>query len=376
MLSTKKRILLILLPAIAILIGGSPTLIARIGNLGTNVHDPLFFDRALYVNYRYDNGILTDGRLSFEVTDVGTTTSTFKATVNGVSSTYVATHDGFYVDGGITTQNKTFFWIHIVESDSIGSEFEPQIGKTHLIIDFLGILGPVDKTYNLTVTDFVNYWPLEPGVDGAQASFAFYITDASNQKVAEGIMDRTCGLIFRLQISAGIYRTLEIIDTNYDISRNRWSSFFSVLAAVILLPILAYIVFSKIKKFRIEDKKERMEITALLAVGTVSIFVDIWIDVWFYARLGSYWGNFILHACCTCAFLAICIWKKYGLKGVIPAILELGFVTGMSFADSTYVPYLTAFMGLMLSWIYMVILSGYKPHESRTLKEKLAKSII
>jgi hypothetical protein len=89
--------------------------------------------------------------------------------------------------------------------------------------------------------------------------------------------------------------------------------------------------------------------------------------------LGAYWGNFRLHACYTGAFLAICIWKKYGLKGAIPAILELGFVTGMSFTDSTYVPYLTAFMGLMLSWIFMVILSGYKPQEARTLKEKKQK---
>ena len=375
MISTKKRILLILLPSIAILIGGIPTVIARIGNLGTNVHDPLFFDRAMYVKYRYDNGTLDTGELSIKVTDVGSTTSTVKATVNGASQTFTVTHDGFFVDGDKTTSNQTFFWIHIVDTDTLGSEFIPQIGKTHQIIDPIGIFGIVNQEFNLTTTGFVNYWSTEPAIDGAQASISFIITK-NGQTVAEGIMDRTCGLIFKMQISAGSYRTLEIISTNYDISRNRWSSFFTVLAAVIALPIVAYIVFWKTKRFNIEDKEERIELSILLGVGTTAIFVDIWIDVWFYARLGSYWGNFILHACCTGAFLAICIWKKYGLKAVIPAILELGFVTGMSFADNNYVPYLTAFMGLMMSWIFMVILSGYKPHESRSLKGKIAKSII
>jgi hypothetical protein len=376
MLSTKKRILLILLPAIAILIGGSPTVIARIGNLVTNTHDPLFFDRPMNVKYRYDNGSLAAGTLSFEVTNVGTTTSTVKATENGVSTTFTVTHDGFFVDGATTTSNQTFFWIHIVDTGTFGSEFIPQIGKTHQIIDPTGIFGLVNQELNLTTTGFVNYWPTEPAIDGAQASISFIIKNVNNHTVAEGIMDRTTGLVFKLQFTAGIFRTIEIISTNYDISRNRYSSVFSVLIAAIALPILAYIIFWKTKKFKIEDKDERVEISVLLGVGTAAIFIDIWIDVWFYARLGSYWGNFILHASCTGVFLGICIWKKYGLKATIPAILELGFVTGMSFADSSYVPYLTAFMGLMISWILMVILSGYKPHESRSLKEKIAKSII
>jgi len=376
MLSVKKRILIILVPVLAILIGGSPTVIARIANLGANVHDPLFFDRPLFAEYRYDNGTKSDGSLSFKVTNVGDSVSTFTATENGISQTFQASHDGFYVDGGKTTQNKTFFWVHIVDPDSPGSEFTPQIGRTHLIIDFLGVMGPAKTSYNLTVTDFVNYWPHAPGIDGAQASLAFYVTNEKGEKVAEGIMDRTCGLLFKMQISAGMFRSLEIINTDYDISRNRWSSFFFLVAIFIILPIVAYVVFWKTRRFRIEDKAERVEITLLMGFGTAAVFIDIWIDVWFYARLGSFGANFILHACAAGAFLAMCIWKKYGLKGAIPALLELGFVTGMSFADSTYVPYLTAFMGLLLSWIFMVILSGYKPQESRTLKGKLAKNVI
>ena len=114
----------------------------------------------------------------------------------------------------------------------------------------------------------------------------------------------------------------------------------------------------------------------LIALGEAAIAVDIHVDVWFYAKLGSFEANLLLHGIILGVMFAVCIWKKYGIKWIIPGLLEFGYLIGMSYADTSYVPYLTAFMGLLISWIFMLVASGYKPQESRTSVEKIASQIL
>ncbi|MHA1894844.1 MAG: hypothetical protein ACTSX4_10100 [Candidatus Helarchaeota archaeon] len=289
------------------------------------------------------------------------------------------TQNGYYINEttGQQTQYQLFFWIHIVEG--FGSEAANYIGKTYQIIDPIGVLGTENSTYNLIITAYTNYWPRDnqPTIHGAQASIMFIIVDSSTgAQVAEGLMDRTCGLVFDLRISAGSYRTMEISSTNYDISRNRLIGWVWALTFAFAVPVVSYLIFWKVPHYKVEDKEERLEMAALIACGEAAFCVDIFMDVWLYTTIG-FVGNLILHAIITSGFAAVCIWRRYGIKWIIPAILEFGFIGGMYFADPvTYVPYLTAFMGLLISFLMMVFASGYKKSESSTKIGKILNEII
>jgi hypothetical protein len=49
----------------------------------------------------------------------------------------------------------------------------------------------------------------------------------------------------------------------------------------------------------------------------------------------------------------------------------------MGFADmETYVPYLTAFIGLIISWIFMLVASGHAPQVSESRGDRIISQMI
>ena len=110
------------------------------------------------------------------------------------------------------------------------------------------------------------------------------------------------------------------------------------------------------KRWKLEPDTIK-EITLLLAAGGAAFTVDLFYDIWFYATLG-FWGSILLHLGVTIGLVAICIYQKYGIKCVIPAILEMGFVVSMVlFVGDNFVPHLTAFWGLIISSTIMLFMS-------------------
>ncbi|MGV9204117.1 MAG: hypothetical protein ACOC44_08900 [Promethearchaeia archaeon] len=365
MLSTKQRVHIVLILLISSAICGSMVVIARI--LDIDAQDPLFFNRELFSEYRYDNG-KEIREIRFEVDKVYKNSAIVKYLIDGEEKEkFTMSYDGYYIDNGNKTDYQSIFWIHITKKGELFSERLTQKGDKFKIIDPIGLLGNKNETYSLKITGNTNYWPQEPAIDGAQASFSFDI-------LSEGGL--TSGLVFKMTFTKNTMGTLKIIDTNYDISRNRYSGWGWTLGFAIALPLISYFLILKRGKLKVKNKDKRLEMTILILLGEIAFIVDIWVDVWLYARLGSFGANLLLHLGCTVFFAAVCLWKKYGLKWVIPAILELLFLLAMSSADSSYVPYMTAFMGLYISWIFMVIGSGYKLQESRSKKAKLANNII
>lgn len=371
MLSTKKRVLVVIFVALGTLIGLAGVGMARL--LDINQKDPLFYDRPKFVDYNYHDGT-DDGKLTFEVISIGESTSVVKGTLDGVPRNFTVTHDGKFMNA---SGQQVFFWIHGIEGTfELIFEGVSHYNTTYEVIDPVGLMGAVNETYNLTILDYTNYWSREPNLDGAQASAKYEVRNGSGVLVAEGILDITCGLIFTMQISNGNFKTIEIYNTNYEISRNRYAHINVAIPTAIILPIVFYLLIWKVKKLKVEDKDERLEMTMLVALGGASIMVDIHVDVWFYARLGSLGANLLLHGLVFGALAAFCIWKKYGLKWVVPEILEFGFIIGMSVADSSYVPYLTAFMGLLISWFFILVASGYQRNRSKSKLGKLVSEFV
>ena len=374
MLNARKRVRIITIIGLGLLVLAGAFILGRVLNTPFNAHDPLFFDRPMYVSYNYNNGTHTgnlDIRVSAFHSDRTTVTSTFYSEVN----TFNVTKSGSYIDNGTITSNQTFFWIHIAQG--MGSEFVELSGMVYKIFDPVGILGLANTSYNLTVLAYTNYWPLEPLIHGAQASCTFIIKNGDTL-VAEGLFDRTCGLVFELKIGGGAnYKTLDITGTNYDISRNRVFGIAWMLPIAIITPIVGYILMTKVPRFKVEEQDKRLEMTSLIAVGTTAITVDIFIDVWYYATVG-FVTNMIIHGVVLGACIGICVWRKYGIKWTIPLMMEIAFITSMYLiADRiTYVPYLTAFMGTLLTFIFMIIASGYKKQDTPSKMGKLVTEIL
>jgi len=370
---TRLRILLIVLISMGIALG--TIVLARVLNAESNTTDPLYFDSATSSSFRWDNGT-TIHTLDFISTPFNDTHSFCNISLNGQPfSWFFVNMSGQYIDP-ITnqpTQNNTIFWVHIIVAGSGGSETTEHVGKNFSIFDPIGILGTPNTEYILSITKKNVYWALEGPLHGAQFSLQFEVRDLSGVKVAEGEMDYTCGLLFILRLSNGNFQSFELIDTNYDISRNRLTGWPVAIGLAIGVPILSFIFLHFRKKWPLKDN---LTVTLLIALGEVTFIFDWFVDIWMYAPLGL-GGNLIAHSLIIVGFTAYVIWKKLGFKWVIPALLEVLFVGIITLVtNDAYVPHLTAFMGLTISWLCILWASGYERLESTTKLGKLFSEFI
>jgi hypothetical protein len=211
-------------------------------------------------------------------------------------------------------------------------------------------------------------------LQGAQFSLIFEVRSLSDVLVASGEMDMTCGMLFHLEIgtSDGL-KTLKLVGTTYDISRNRLSGIPWIIGVCIATPCIVFLYSHYRKK---EQMPLTIETTFFVAAAGSVLLVDFFIDIWMYAPLG-FAGNLLLHAGVVGIFAAFCLWKQYGLKWVIPGILEIAYVGVMVLATGdSYVPHLTAFMGLTVTWLVMLYASGVPHPQSKSKLGKLVSNVV
>ena len=67
----------------------------------------------------------------------------------------------------------------------------------------------------------------------------------------------------------------------------------------------------------------------------------------------------ILHLATLVCYALVCVRLKYGLKWVLPAFLEVAFIFAMTnFVGDPYVPHITAFLGLIVTYFAMLFRSS------------------
>jgi len=374
MFSTKRRLAIFLIVIIGAGISVGSIFLARYLNLGSNEQDPLYFDSPTYSKFAYNNGSQVMDLL-FTSTPLNSTHYQAEISYGLNVVKFNVTPDGRFIDNGLVTNNYSIFWVHIVKSGTAGSELQEHVGRNFSIWDNIGILGSPNTEYVLTITAQDVYWPEEGPLLGAHFSLVFEIRTLSNVLVATGEMDYTCGMLFFLNIGGtGNLSTLKLLDTNYDISRNRLTGFPVVIASIIATPI---ILFLYLKYKRKEDMAKIIDTTFLVAMGGIIIAVDFFVDIWMYAPLGR-GGNLYLHLGVIAAFSIFCLWRKFDLKwGLIPGFLEVAYVFTITLVTGdSYVPHLTAFMGLTITWLIMVWASGVQHYQAKTRLGKLIKQFV
>jgi hypothetical protein len=218
------------------------------------------------------------------------------------------------------------------------------------------------------------YWPLDPGLHGAQFAFEVTFYNESNDAVmGQAMYDTTCGLLFTLE-GGTPFTEVKLLDTTYEISRNRMMSWPWALGLSAGVTIIAYVLMKK--RWELEEETIR-EITLLMAIGVAVLMVDVYVDGWLYAIFG-FMGNILLHISITLGLTAICFYQKYKLKWIIPAVLEIAFLIPMTMiVGDNYVPHLTAFMGMVITWLAMIWISGYpaQPEPPKTIGKLVSEFI-
>jgi hypothetical protein len=227
------------------------------------------------------------------------------------------------------------------------------------------LIGPQNANYTAIVDRKTVYWALDASLQGAQFSFivTFYNT-TTNEVAGVAMYDSTCGMLFTLN-GGSPYVDVKLLETSYLISRNRFTVIPWAIGVFAALPIVAYILMKK--RWKLENETIN-EVVLLLGAGGAAFCIDVYYDVWFYAILG-FEGSLLLHLGVTVGFGLLCLYKKYNLKCITPAILELAFVISMVvFVGDDYVPHLTAFWGLIISWLIMLYMSKHSPPLKPTTK--------
>ena len=367
MLKSKYRFYLLLAIVATV---ASASLVNQIAvALNINPQDPLLFDKTHFAHFIYNDGF-GDKLLDLQVAQVASTWANVSIYVDTIPYWMNITHTGLYE----STDRNTIFWLHVPNPLTSGVSFGITIGTVFNVTDPVGLIGLPRTNYTGIVEDKLVYWPLEMHLHGAQAAFWVTFYNASNNAmVGRGLYDITCGMLFVLEGGSPFSRLI-LVETSYEISRNRMMSWTWALGLSVGITIIAY--FYMKKKTQLDDDTIR-EITLLMGAGVAVLMVDIHIDVWFYAYFG-FLGNVLIHLSVAIGLAIICLYQGYKLKCIIPALLEIAFLIPMVYATGDpYVPLLTAAMGLLSSWIIMIFLSGYpKPPKASSKWDQIISEFL
>lgn len=365
MLKTKYRFYLLLAIAATV---ASASLVNQIAvTLDINPQDPLLFDRTHFARFIYNDGF-DEYSMTLLVEHVAIDWSNVSISIDSTIHWMNVSHTGLYQ----STDRNTIFWLHVPNPLISGTSFGITIGTTFNVTDPTGLIGSPGTNYTGIVEDKCVYWPLEFHLHGAQ--YAFWVTfynESNNAIVGRGLYDSTCGMLFVLEGGSPFSR-VKLLETSYEISRNRMMSWTWALGLSAGITVIAYLYMKK--KTQLDDETIH-EITLLMSAGVAVLMVDIYVDVWFYAIFG-FIGNVLLHLSVAIGLAIICIYQRYKIKCIIPAFLEIAFLIPMVyFMGDPYVPLLTASMGLVISWIFMIFLSGYpkQPKSSTKLGQLLSE---
>ncbi len=364
MLSKKIRVIIFLSYLITAIVVVGIQILPGIAKVGLNQADPLYFDRKMESTFLYNDGDEEED-LIFNVVKVESETALCEIGFEDKNpKEYEYTHDGYYIESGDETKHQSLFWVHITGGER--SEGRNYIGEEYDVFDPVGLFGDSDKKYTYVITEDSVYWPEESALHGAQFSMLFDILDENETCVGFGELDKTCGMIFRIEIGG---LSLKLIDTNYDISRNRISALIGLIICVIAVPcgVFVYLfLYKKRVKKETFSKEDVVDITFLVLLGQMVFAFDLWVDVWMYAVFGMT-GNFIVRYLIIAAGVIFSLYRRYELKWLVPTILEVLFVFSMTyFVGDSYVPHLTAFMGPTFSFLILLWLTGYNRQSSRS----------
>ncbi|TFH31001.1 MAG: hypothetical protein E4G98_00970 [Promethearchaeota archaeon] len=284
---------------------------------------------------------------------------------------YVNPYGWMYLDGNLQEYVYSVWWIYV---PNVFVFFGIQEGDEFQVIDPSGFFGPRNQNYTYIVEDkfvFYPYLPQHVNLSGAQASFeASLFSTPANKKIGTFLFDTTSGAMEQadFHVDGSMYQ-LFLTETSYGISRNRYVligiNFFLGLTIMMILWLSAFLKRKRDKKTFIPlDPELRQQFFSILGAGFVSNVLGV-IDTWFYHSVGLT-ATVLIDLGFALLLSIICIRGKYGVKWVLPSLLELIYAKPLR--GRLVIP----FIGNFLAWIAVVWASGViTPQKSLLLPENI-----
>jgi len=193
----------------------------------------------------------------------------------------------------------------------------------------------------------------------SQASYDMGVYDDKGKEVATATIDATCGMLFQLTTHVGGAGRAELVETDFPISRNRYSQMYTAAVASFILAFIALIRFYRSSG---EDKPKRSLEMRFILWGILACYVDIYPDVWWPFAFGA-WGLLALH---MVALAPGAIWFRWW---ILPGLIEILWASNFAIQTQTLIPQLTHCPGIILSWM-LATLFFRMPRKRRTLDLK------
>ncbi len=363
MLNAKQRMSILILSFLVLIVPGIINQVLILVNSPLNRTDVNLYQTSTTIKYEYEPGEKYPEEKTLEF-DINADEDKGVTEVEGSLDKHEFKYKVDYDTGEVLDEKETYtlFWIPVKNPMLTGGQYK---GEAECEVkDTIGLLGDVDEKYTLVVGENKVWWDVPPALSGAQLSFAIELFDENDTKVADGLMDATCGFLEIIEGGKDNIKLTIVSPGNFAISRNRNNMLPWGILCAIVIPIAAFFVTKK-KGF---DKQTQEEFVLLLVVGCSVMLVDFDVDIWFYAALGRT-AMLLLHVGMLVFYNLICMKLKIGLKWAYPAFIEIMFVFIMSnLVGDPYVPLMTAAMGLFASFLAMLFACG---SEKRSYETKL-----
>lgn len=349
-------------------------------NNSLNFQDAYFFNGNQYVEFELRNASSDmTYRLRLTGNPVNETHTLVNLTQNNnLIGEFFVSPDGWLYNGSQLQEFLySIWWIYV---PNIVTFFGVSIGDEFNVSDPTGFFGPKNINYTYEVEDkyvFYPYLPQHRNLSGAQSSFeAGLYTKIDHKKIGTFLFDTTSGAMEQADYyyNGSSYQLL-LTETSYGISRNRFVliGFHAILGLIFIGSLW---VISRWKKKRgkktlvPENDHEKVQFFALLATGFLCNILNV-LDTWFYHSIG-YIPTILIDIGFSVLLSIICIRGKYGIKWILPSILELLYAS--PHRGRQIIP----FIGNFLAWIAVIWASGVmkdlkENQEDSTLGKKQTK---
>ncbi len=306
--------------------------------LDINPRDPTIFDKEYFAEYRVGGALAKQlGGESLRVESGGRRSL---RVVTAHSEQAFPVKEGGY----------SLFWAYWPNPVVVlfnRSKIDAAVNSTE-VTDHTGLLGRQNAVYKMKLKERIILWSK---VLDSQASYSIGLIDRTGAEAATCVYDATCGLLFRLESHTGALGTLDLVETDFPISRNRnWQGLMALLWGT---GVLFYQFLYRRRKVTEETRKRHSLENQLVLFGVMAVWIDAFYDIWFFHYLWTP-GAVVIHL-----LAAAYVFWRFGWWGIFP-LFELAWAGAIMGGQDSIVPQITFFPSLIVTWVACLLFQDFR----------------